>query len=80
MVQKAACTEPNRYYKTCSVCGELSEETIAAGEALGHADIRRTGGVSCHSAETPSAVFSVRDRTDGFASAESIRDVNGSKA
>ena len=33
---EVTCTEASRYYKTCSICGDLSEETFAAGEALGH--------------------------------------------
>ena len=32
----ATCTEAAVYYKSCSVCGVVSDETFTSGEALGH--------------------------------------------
>ena len=33
---EASCTAPKTYYKSCSVCGERSEETFTIGNALPH--------------------------------------------
>ena len=34
---EATCTEPAKYYKSCSICGEASTtETFSSGNALGH--------------------------------------------
>lgn len=35
----ATCTEPAKYYKSCSKCGEKSNETFNSGVALGHTPV-----------------------------------------
>lgn len=36
LAEKANCVHADLYYYTCEVCGELSTDTFAIGEALGH--------------------------------------------
>lgn len=36
LVSNATCTEPAKYYKSCSTCGMQGTETFTSGNALGH--------------------------------------------